>query len=261
MTDIEAQKTSEAETENFLDDDGEEGEEEEDAETSSAGQSTQTKAVMAASAGTAGLNAAAMALNGSIVVIVSSIVAILVSVDVASVQLKLEDTGSLRKAQNELRNQVNALAEQNDELVANNDRLEGEISRLKEHEEKLQAITDEQGGNVNELVNLVKENQKVLDGLKKYVKADTEQTFLKAVLDSDWDNSNEFDDAEIDMLEVRLQAIPGCTVNAKILRSKIHATDRTLGAVMGLLKELDDEYMPDDERIFVIDETHVLKKK
>ena len=40
------------------------------------------------------------------------------------------------------------------------------LSRLKEQEQQLDAITKEQGSNVNSFVELVKENRKITDQMK-----------------------------------------------------------------------------------------------
>jgi hypothetical protein len=70
--------------------------------------------------------------------------------------------------------------------------------------------------------------------VQKCVKADTEASFLRAVLDSDWDQSNEFSDQEIQMLEFRLKNIPGVTVNNTLLATRIKKTDRILASVLSL---------------------------
>ena len=62
------------------------------------------------------------------------------------------------------------------------------------------------------------------------------------------------------MLEMRLKNIPGLTVNDQVLASRIKATDGSLEAVFNLLAEMDDESIPNEERIFVVDETHLVKQ-
>jgi hypothetical protein len=95
--------------------------------------------------------------------------------------------------------------------------------------------------------------------VQQCVKAGTESLFVTAVLDSDWDQSNEFSDQEIQMLEFRLKNIPGVTVNNSLLSTRIKQTDRTLASVLSLLSELNDDDLPDEERVFVVHEEDVIK--
>ena len=133
--------------------------------------------------------------------------------------------------------------------------------RLKVEESKLEKIAEQQGTSVESFVGLLKENQTILDGLKKCVKGDAEQIFVSAILDSDWDESNTFSDKEIKMLGIRMQNVPGVTINQQNLEKRVKATDGSLSSILKLLSEMDDGTIPDEERIFVIDSSHLTAKK
>jgi len=96
--------------------------------------------------------------------------------------------------------------------------------------------------------------------VQKVVKSEAEQTFLRAVLDSDFDQSNEFSDQEVQMLEYRLRNVPGMTINQEMLKTKVKASDRSLASVLQLLSELYNDDIKDEERIFQIHEEELLKK-
>jgi hypothetical protein len=95
--------------------------------------------------------------------------------------------------------------------------------------------------------------------IQKCVKADAEQTFISAIMASDADSDNAFSDQEVKMLELRLQQIPGVDIHPGILATRLAATKRTMAEVMNLLKELYDDTIPDEERIFVVKAKQLLK--
>jgi hypothetical protein len=101
---------------------------------------------------------------------------------------------------------------------------------------------------------------------KAAIKVQAMQQLVEIVLDSDQDRSANFDDDEIETLELRFQAVVGITVNTDLLKKRVKATDRSLSSVFTLLKEIDHAEDIHDmesasfasERIFVID-TEALK--
>lgn len=203
------------------------------------------------------LNLAAMVLAGPVFAVVSGIIALLIAPAVGYLQSKLEDTDTLRTVQNQLRVEVNRLSVENLKLSAEVTKLEGQVGRLKSEEGKLDAISKEQGTNVENLLNLVKENQTTLDGLKVAVKAELSQVLVSAVIESDFDSSGHFTEDEIEILVMRVSNVPGVRVNAELLKQKANESDRTLGAILCFLDHLDSKDLPDQERIFEMDEEHL----
>lgn len=83
--------------------------------------------------------------------------------------------------------------------------------------------------------------------------ADTQQILVGAIIESDMDKSARFSDKEIKMIEIRLQNVQGVTVNFEKLREKLNQSGcRSLSYVLNLMKEIERDDIPDEERIFVI---------
>jgi septal ring factor EnvC (AmiA/AmiB activator) len=82
---------------------------------------------------------------------------------------------ALRFVQNELRKLVNKFSVINNGLTKNVDRLSTEVSGLKETEAKLDKIATDQGTNLNQLKELIKESQVIIQEKKKLLKADVMQ--------------------------------------------------------------------------------------
>ena len=62
------------------------------------------------------------------------------------------------------------------------------------------------------------------------------------------------------MLQLRLKQIPGVTINQDRLASRIGSTDGSLASVLNILAELNDDSVPEEERIFLISEENLLKQ-
>lgn len=141
----------------------------------------------------------------------------------------------------------------NNILAAHVDQLENEVGYLKETEEKLDFLAIEQGTNAANLVNIVKTNDAIIKKQKELIKADTMASIMSTVLRSDRDESWTFDDGEINRLVLFMKGLPAIVVNESILRQKLSA-DRSMFAVMELLREIEREGIPEAERVLVINE-------
>lgn len=87
------------------------------------------------------------------------------------------------------------------------------------------------------------------------VKADLTQTLFTDCIESDFDSSGTFSDQEIQILEVRMQNLPGIQVNHGLLVAK--GSDCKLESLLALLTPLDRTDLSDDRRIFRFDEDHL----
>jgi hypothetical protein len=54
--------------------------------------------------------------------------------------------------------------------------------------------------------------------------------------------------------------VPGITVNHQLLVKRIKETDRDMASVLALLQEIDRFDLPDDERIFRVDDDERTKQ-
>lgn len=87
------------------------------------------------------------------------------------------------------------------------------------------------------------------------------QSILHALIESDFDASGHFSDDELQILELRVQQLPGIlVVNSQLLRTTVSKSDRKLATVLELVHHIDMDHLPDDERIFRLD-TGALKRQ
>jgi hypothetical protein len=162
-------------------------------------------------------------------------------------------TVALRHVQNELRKKVNEFAVINTGLTMNINQLHSEASRLKETDEKLQKIAEKQGATVDKLKSVVKENQTIINEKMELIKADTMQAMMTVVLESDFDQSHDFSDREINRLVLRMKNLPAIKVNEDLLRHKMNK-HRSVLSVIDLLQDIEDDDIPEGDHIFLINE-------
>mmetsp|Transcript_10686 Transcript_10686/g.15257 ORF Transcript_10686/g.15257 Transcript_10686/m.15257 type:complete len:259 (-) Transcript_10686:2532-3308(-) len=188
-----------------------------------------------------------------IITIVSGIVAISVAVVVWINQEKLGDIDALRKVQNKIRKQVNLLQGENDELSREVNFLEEKNDQLKATEDQLQTIADEFGDNVSNLVNLVKENGKLLQEIKAIIKADTLQNMYTVFLMVDRSRDYNIGEREVFELMMRMKIDPRIQVNENNLRHKMKENGGSL-SITDLTKSLllarDDSEEESNDSIF-----------
>lgn len=178
---------------------------------------------------------------------------------------------AMREVQNKLRKNVNQLQEQNNKLSAENTELEGEVSkcvfyyemqlrfvclvysllltrcyRLKEVEARLELITAEQGTNVNELVSLVKENQKILEKQHSVVRGETVQALMNAILSAQ-DNDPKITEKEINRVMLKLTNLPAIEVDEEGIRKFMIGKELSLEGVLKTIKEMED--LPEEEQL------------
>jgi hypothetical protein len=158
---------------------------------------------------------------------------------------------ALRKVQNELRHKVNDFADLNVALGESNTKLEGELAPLKDTEAKLASIAEKNGASVNTLRELVKENQKTVDGMNKHIKEDVLQSMMEAVLNAERDEDGNFSDREIKMLVIRLKGLPAIEVDEDKFVGRASIT-RSLSSVFDMMRTITDDEIPEDERILTI---------
>lgn len=79
------------------------------------------------------------------------------------------------------------------------------------------------------------------------------QSILHALIESDYDASGHFSDDELQILELRVQHLPGIVVNAPLLMDRVAASDRRLATILEFVHHIDMDHLPDSERIFRLD--------
>lgn len=117
---------------------------------------------------------------------------------------KIDSIPSLRSMNSKLKEAASDLSHQIDTLSCEIDALEPEADRAAAVEEELRGIAEEQDVNVNKLVELVKENGKILAEMKDNVRRRIVQDTIEIVLRSDRDNDNSIDKNEAKTLALRI---------------------------------------------------------
>jgi hypothetical protein len=149
---------------------------------------------------------------------------------------------------------VNDFAHLNTKMAKNNTRLEGELLPLKETEQKLAAIAEKNGSDVNKLRDLVKQNQKCQNEMKEDLKFGVVQDMMDAVLNAERSEDGHFSDKEIRVLLMRLKGLPSIDVDEAKFTERVKMT-RSLTAVLDMMRTISDDNIPEEERIFTISET------
>lgn len=110
---------------------------------------------------------------------------------------------------NQVREQVNRLQRENNTLHASVNQLEQQVVELHETETKLSSITEQQNTNTSTFVYEVKQNQLVQDEIQELLMSEVMNNMLSALLRSDLDQDFLIDPEEVDILILRVKALPG----------------------------------------------------
>lgn len=162
-------------------------------------------------------------------------------------------TIAFRTIHNRLRKDVNVFAEENVKLTKANDQLNLQVFMLKENEQRFQALAAEQGANVNDLVSLVAENQKVLVEKQKCVRDDIIESLINTAFAGERSEDGHFSDRELKRLVNRMKNLPAIQINEPLLREAMNKS-RSVLALIALIRDLDIEGIQLGDRIFLIDE-------
>jgi len=152
-------------------------------------------------------------------------------------QLTKEDT--FRTALNGIREQQGRLAEQNDILSAEIDDLQSEVDRLKDVENALRELSETQGSQLNELMDLIGENKEINEGMRMVLRNKVLQDFISLVLDIDNDGSFTIQDKEIDRLLIGMRIFPEITgFDENLFRKELSDCGGNVDEVITLLKSM-----------------------
>lgn len=151
-------------------------------------------------------------------------------------QLTNEDT--FRAALNGIREEQGRLAEQNDVLSAEIDDLQNEVERMKDVEQALRELSENQGSQLDELMELIEENKRLNEGLRSTLKSKVLEEITGIVLDIDNDGSFTIQDKEIDRLIIAMKLLDGIMFDEKMFRSEVVACDGNVDEVIVLIKAM-----------------------
>jgi len=151
----------------------------------------------------------------------------------------LSPTTALRQVLNQVRGEVNRLQRENNTLTNSLDELEVQASQLRQEEEKLNMITKQQGKNTNTFLYEMKQNQLVLEEIQDLLVNEVMQNMISALLRADLDRDFMIDPEEIDILIVRVKALPGVEgVDEVRIRQILLKRGSGLDVILEVVKDL-----------------------
>jgi hypothetical protein len=157
-----------------------------------------------------------------------SITLLVISPLVAVQKVKLRKLGGFRGQHNRLREQVGLLHEQNNSLKRSIDELDKQNAKLKQVESNLAAVANKSGKTVDRLVEIVQENGKIQQEIQTNLHAEVIRQMMTAILQTDADRNFVVSPAEVEILLVRLQNIPGIQIDEAAFRSCLASDEDAL---------------------------------
>jgi len=218
-----------------------------------------TRIIQGSAIATIVINIVAMAIYGGGIVITAGIIGALVSCGVIYFQEELRNEDTLRMVQNELRHKVNAFADENNQLAVTVTKLEEELVPLKETEAKLEQIATKNGGTVLKMKGLLKTNKATLDKMRQSIEADVLNSMMDIVLKADRTEDGILSKSEVSALTLRLKMLPTIEVNEGLLKealNDISESNRQIAELMILFRQIHDDTVPDEERVFKLSKDH-----
>ena len=151
-------------------------------------------------------------------------------------QLTKEDT--FRTALNGIREEQGRLTEQNDVLSAEIDDLQGEVDRMKDVELALRELSETQGSQLDELMDLINENKEINEGMRLVLKNKALEEVISLVLDIDNDGSFTIQNREVDRLIIGMRLIEEISFCEKMFRQDVVDCDGNVDEVIGMIKRM-----------------------
>ena len=154
----------------------------------------------------------------------------------------LKRLGNLKRQNRELQRQVHYMRQERERLHRTLDRLDEKVADLHSIPKELHKLTKHK--NVDQLIELVQENQKIQDEMRKNVQKQIMQQIMSLVVRVDRDRNWTLRPTEIEALIVRLGLMKNIEFNEQRLRQMLQY-DPTITTIMRIIRSLverDDEY-------------------
>eukprot|EP00934_Nitzschia_sp_Nitz4_P004813 Nitzschia sp. Nitz4//scaffold147_size54853//1198//2246//NITZ4_006606-RA/size54853-augustus-gene-0.3-mRNA-1//-1//CDS//3329536660//4803//frame0 len=184
--------------------------------------------------------------------LLSSVVGAGVAIAVGVTQLKMEDLESLREVHNRVRRSVNQMARQNIRLTKSVTELKKRVTALQGSEQALNEIAQKQQSSVNQVLDVIKENERILNETRRIVKEDLMAELMDTIMKGESDESGSFSDVEIQRLLRYMRGLPAVRVNEELLTKAIQ-DDRSIFSLLNIIRDIAREGDQLGDRIFVID--------
>lgn len=150
--------------------------------------------------------------------------------------------------------EVTNLKVENDRLNANVGELQTSVENLQDVEKTLEEIRKLEGASLDQLEEQLKDTEEIYASMEENLKSNILQNLITVVLNCDTDGDMSLGDGEIESLIHKIQGMYGVDVDDEKAKKKIVDAGRSLNAVMELVRDLFDEDVPEEERIFKVEE-------
>ena len=153
-------------------------------------------------------------------------------------QLTKEDT--FRTALNGIREEQGRLTQENDILSAEIDDLQSEVDRMKDIEMALRELSETQGSQLTQLMDLIHQNKEINEGMRCVLKSKAAEEVISLVLDIDNDGSFTIQDKEIDRLIIGMKLMDGVAFDEKLFRRDLAECGGSVDEVIAMIKKMFD---------------------
>lgn len=211
--------------------------------------------MMVVAAGAVGTSLGAIILVGGYVVIIAGVLSCAMGPFAYYQQTQLTDVKTLQETHEAVQKEVNRLKVSNERLSKNIAELSDTVDRLEEVENALDVITSQQGQSVSAFAEQVEKSREICANMKRNQKGAIVQNLLSVVFASDTDGDQIIDPEEVEDLIQRLQQIGGIDVRDEKFREEF--SGGSFSSLMNVVSNLLRDDIPDEDRIFVLDEAPV----
>ena len=151
-------------------------------------------------------------------------------------QITKEDT--FRTALNGIREEQSRLAEENEVLSQEIDALQSEVDRMNDIEMALRELSETQGSQLSQLMDLIRENKEINEGMRFILKAKAAEQVISLVLDIDNDGSFTIQDKEIDRLIIGMKLLEGVSFDEGMFREDLAMCGGSVDEVIVMIKSM-----------------------
>ena len=117
------------------------------------------------------------------------------------------------------------------------DKVKVQVGKLQEVEGEMSRITEGTNSNMEELVQLVKENEGYVQRQGELAREEFQQQMVATLLRSDRDGDMKVTAREVNILVARFKGKRGVDIDGEKLRSSIESSDGSLKSIMDLLRD------------------------
>jgi hypothetical protein len=193
---------------------------------------------------------AAMVVEGSVIVIFGGILSSIVAPYAYWQETRLTDIKALKETEQAIQVIVDSLQVENQRLAKSVDAMTETVTKLDDVEQALAVITQTQGNAVETLSKQVEENKENLRRMRSNVKGDILRNLLSLFQRIDTDGDAQVSDSEVNDCIRRMKSVPNVTVREEKFKQSFQGVSTR--AVMGLVKNLLQDDLPEEEKIFVL---------